>query len=54
MPDHIYVHRDLGPGFTHFNSPSCGCRPHVIAGDHPRTTEAILAEIDAKEKRGDA
>lgn len=49
----IYVHRDLGPGFTHQDSPGCSCVPHVIESDDQRTTDHVIAEIEKRE-RGDA
>lgn len=50
----VIVHRDLGPGFTHFDSRECPCVPHIIPDNDERPTDVIVAEIEEKERRGDA
>ena len=47
----IVVHRDLGPGFTHFDSMDCGCRPHVIPSTDYRPTHVVVAELEAQERK---
>lgn len=52
-PGRLYVHRDLGPGFTHSDSPDCPCVPHVVDPDDQQTSDQLIAAIEKKE-RGDA
>jgi hypothetical protein len=43
-------HRDKGPGFTHFDGPDCGCKPHRIPDIDVRPVDEIVTELEAKER----
>lgn len=44
--DLIYIHRDLGDGFTHFQSDDCACCPHVIMGSDKRSPRLIALDLE--------
>ncbi|XAI95936.1 hypothetical protein [Microcystis phage Mwe-JY26] len=49
---HLIVHRDLGPDFKHVTDGSpCPCEPHFFHANDPRSSEEIIAAIDAAERR---
>lgn len=52
----LWVHRDVGDGFTHFDSPDCGCRPYRVYCDDDRSLSEIMStngDYDGMSTNGD-
>jgi hypothetical protein len=52
--DCVVVHRELGPAFTHHDSPACACSPTrivVLPGDD---VEAVAERIAREERESEA
>lgn len=42
----VFVHNDMGEGFTHYASPECGCAPTAFPADMP--TDEIMDVLSEK------